>query len=84
MQVAEGAGLIALGVLVLTGPQAPDEGAEADEAKCDRDGDEEGEDVHRNLRTAFNVTVKDDSDMEIAAAKGVARPAIARGTETRL
>lgn len=60
------------------------ETCEPEKAETDRDGDEDGQHVHRRFRSALRETVSDESDMASAARKGVARPASATGTAMML
>ena len=70
----------AVGVVILGAAQGPDETCEPQKTETDRDGNEDGEHVHRRFRSALRETVSDESDMASAARKGVARPASATGT----
>ena len=60
---------------------------QAQQAKDQRDRDQNGQNFHECLyfsRSAFNVTVMDDTDMIAAAISGVARPKSAIGTNIAL
>lgn len=68
-------------VVILSGPQGPQESGQPKSAQKKRDRDQENQDVHDNLnRRALAVTTSDERDMARAANSGVTNPATANGT----
>lgn len=83
--VIEDSAAVSLGVVVLPCSQCIDERREADATQQQRNRDEVGQHVHdQRTRSALSETVIDDDDIAKAAMRGVARPATASGTATRL
>src|SRR5271169_6022231 len=89
--VHQGAPGGAFEVLILAGPQCPQEGSEAQQAEPQRDRNKIDQDFHeacsggaRFARNALTVTRIDDPDMASAATSGLAKPSIAIGTATAL
>jgi hypothetical protein len=70
-------------IVILIGPQAPQEGEEAKTAKGKGHRYQDGEDVHdlafRDTRKALSNTVMEEVDIAMAAKSGVTNPARASG-----
>ena len=81
MAAEEGPVLITLQVLVLIGPQRPDEGDEAAETQPNRDRDQRPKYRHFAFlsRSAFRTTASEDPDIASAAINGVTIPITASG-----
>ena len=76
---------IAVKILVLPGPQRPDEASQCPETKKQRAGHEDDQNVHARIpRMELTITVTELVDMAIAAASGVANPRTAMGTAIAL
>jgi len=79
-------------IIVLPGPDGPDERGQSDRAENKRCRDQDQQDIHDSVsearcrcrRNAFSVTSNDDDDMATAATSGVTNPAIANGTAMAL
>ena len=79
-----------LEVFKLPGVEGPQKCGQPRQAKQQRTGDEPGQSRHGNdtffvrSLSALAVTANDETDMAIAANKGVTCPATASGTKTKL
>lgn len=76
----------AIEVLVLAGPDGPQERGQSQKAKRDGRRDKINEHVHAALRrvSALRVTKMEDDDIATAAIRGVTAPTIAKGTNKAL
>ncbi len=78
----------AIKIIVLSALERPHEGEQPGNTHQERDRDQEEEThvraVPPPMRNAFATTRMEDSDMAIAAMRGVTKPAIAIGTATML
>ena len=77
----------AIQIIKLAGLQRPEKGEKANQAKPQRDGDEQQQTVHfaaPRRRKALATTMMDDPEMAAAAISGVTSPMIARGTAITL
>lgn len=78
---------IAIGIIELMGPHRPKEERQSQPTQKQRDRDQKHQNIHIApyfSRSAFSVTVIDDSDIAKAAASGVAIPISAKGTAITL
>lgn len=78
----------AIKIFVLSALERPHEGEQSRDTHQERDRDEEEETHVRTVppprRSAFATTRMEDSDMAIAAMRGVTKPTIAIGTAMML
>lgn len=92
---AEDAARVAFGVVILVRAHRVDKGRQSAATQQQRNGDEIGKDAHGKdtfvgrgagyfRRSAFRDTVMEELDIASAAIKGVAKPAMARGTAITL
>ena len=77
---------IALGVVELTAAQEPPKSPQPNRAQKERHGDQKAKNFHGTYRTlnALSDTVIEEVDIARAAIRGVASPAIAKGTAMML
>src|SRR6187399_2854991 len=80
-----------LEVIILTVLEGPEKSDQAYQTEHQRQRNENDQDFHQassllplRARSAFNNTSRDEPDIAAAATSGVARPAIAKGTASRL
>lgn len=88
--VRQGAPARAFKIIKLPVAQSPHEGCEPNQAKQQSQWQQKHKNIHANrsigqrARKAFKVTITEEPDIAKAAMRGVASPAIATGTATRL
>src|SRR5437868_6827601 len=80
-----------LEIIVLAVPERPKKSCKANEPEQQRQRNEKYQNFHqpsscvpRCARSAFSITSRDEPDIAAAATSGVASPAIAKGTASRL